>query len=231
MYDSHIKIIKYKNAYKKPDQSKRIGKKKKKSKEDYFESAIQRTKTAITDYSLSNNFNYFCTLTLDPKKIDRYDYDVIVPQITKFLRKNISRYLLVPEKHKDGAFHFHLLADIPTNALTHTFGNNWSLNSYTLGYSNARPIKKSGLDNLRVSYYIQKYITKQLIQAVPKGRKRYWVSRGLCLPTKFYNQPMPKGSTLVHDSEMYQIHHVFLDKDLKLAYNANTQSKLFEGNV
>ena len=218
VYPTHTKIIKYKKPYKKPNQTNRI-KRPKKNKPDIFLQAIQRTKTAITDYSLCNDFQYFVTLTLDPKKIDRYDYNKIVPKITYFLRRNLTKYLLVPEKHKDGAFHFHLLANIPTTQLSHTFANNYTLSTYNLGYSNARPITQSETDRQRISYYIQKYITKDLIKTVPNGRKRYWVSKNLQQPIKTYNTPVPYESIKVYETDEYIIYHELLAENTPLNYN------------
>lgn len=71
----------------------------------------RRALTALRDYSLCNNFRYFVTLTLDKARIDRYDYAVIIHAMSTWadnmVRRKGLRYILVPERHKDGALHFH----------------------------------------------------------------------------------------------------------------------------
>lgn len=71
----------------------------------------RRALTAVRDYALSNDFQYFVTLTLDPARIDRYDYQAIVKAMRVWCDNQVRRkglyYVLVPELHKDGAIHFH----------------------------------------------------------------------------------------------------------------------------
>ena len=60
---------------------------------------------------MCNAFSYFVTLTLDPSKIDRYDFPTVSHKLKTWLDNNVRRrglvYILVPELHKDGAIHFH----------------------------------------------------------------------------------------------------------------------------
>ena len=74
--------------------------------------SIKRTKKKVYDYAKSNEWEWFVTFTFSPDKVNRYDYD----ECTKYLSKwfnNLKRsspalsYLVVPEQHKDGAYHFH----------------------------------------------------------------------------------------------------------------------------
>lgn len=71
----------------------------------------RRAKTAITDLALSNEFKYFVTLTLDKSKVNRYDMKEITRKLNNWLDNNVRRkglkYILVPERHRDGAIHFH----------------------------------------------------------------------------------------------------------------------------
>lgn len=196
-YKDHNKYIEYNQAWKPSSGKKR--KSNEKSKEEIINNRDQnikdlrniiRAKTAISDIISCNTFNYFVTLTIAPNgTIDRYDYDSSSNAITKYLKHNISKYILVPEKHKDGAFHFHLLADIDKIHLKKFKKNYYNLTSYKLGFSSAVSIT-SGSES-RLASYVQKYITKDLITTVKKGRKRYWCSRGLIRPTVTYNEPPP----------------------------------------
>lgn len=164
--------------------------------------SLKRTRDKASDYAKSCEWEYFCTFTFD-SDTDRYDYDVVSKKMSQWL-KNVKRlyckdlkYLIVPEKHEDGAYHFHaLLANIGNlkleKALNHQEFWNGKKNKYFM-----KPLKRKGQQvyNLvsfhggftdctkvrntkKVANYVLKYITKDLIQEV-KSRKRYWVSYNL----------------------------------------------------
>lgn len=138
----------------------------------------------VYDLARSNEFDWFITLTFDPKKVNRYDYDSCADAIKRFtdvLYHNGNKWIVVPEQHKDSAYHFHGLVSGHLD-LTHHAGDVYNLNSYKYGFTTATPIK----DRKRVSTYIAKYLTKEIV--VPKGRKRYWASRSLVRPTEEYVQ-------------------------------------------
>lgn len=153
-----------------------------------------RSKIEIFDIARSNQWDYFVTLTLDKQQVDRYDYDAVVKKMlmfTQYLRRHKCQWLIVPELHKDGAFHFHGLLRDPAGNLTlkywgqkHTKAGEWydeyDLVGYSLGFTSVSKVR----DQARVSSYITKYTTKDLLKSVPKGRKRYWASRGLLRPKK-----------------------------------------------
>ena len=73
--------------------------------------AKRRAKAAVRDLALSNDFRYFVTLTLDPEKINRYDEREVTRKLNIWLDNAVRRqglkYVLVAERHKDGAIHFH----------------------------------------------------------------------------------------------------------------------------
>ena len=75
--------------------------------------SCNRTKQAVFTYGRCAMWKYFITLTLDEKKIDRYDYDKCSNSVRSWLKNMQQRfapnlqYLVVPEQHKDGAWHFH----------------------------------------------------------------------------------------------------------------------------
>lgn len=78
---------------------------------DNLDRAKRRARVAISDLALSNEFRYFVTLTLDGAKVDRYDVREITRKLNNWLDNHVRRdglaYVLVPERHKDGAVHFH----------------------------------------------------------------------------------------------------------------------------
>lgn len=73
--------------------------------------SMRRAKVKVRDYCLSTDMKYFCTFTLDQKKIDRYDMKEITKKLNVWLGHQVQRkgiaYVMVPELHKDGAVHFH----------------------------------------------------------------------------------------------------------------------------
>lgn len=73
--------------------------------------AVRRAKSKVSGLARANTFSYFVTLTLSPDKVDRYNDKEVLRRLDNWLH-NASRrfglaYVLVPERHKDGAVHFH----------------------------------------------------------------------------------------------------------------------------
>lgn len=73
--------------------------------------SMRRARAKLRRLALANDFKYFVTLTLDASRIDRYDGQAVVKALSRWadnmVRRCGLRYILVPELHKDGAFHFH----------------------------------------------------------------------------------------------------------------------------
>lgn len=102
-------------------------------------------------------------------------------------------YLLVPEFHKSGRLHFHgLVSNVPkwnliqarhykTKRLIKVNGIQiYNLVNYNLGHTTISKIQSQE----KVSNYISKYATKDLIKL--KNKKRYWYSRNLEKPKTEY---------------------------------------------
>ena len=83
----------------------------KKSEGDDRLRSMRRARANLRRLALANDFEYFVTLTLDPARVDRYDPAAIMKTMNRWLdnmvRRHGLRYILVPERHQDGAFHFH----------------------------------------------------------------------------------------------------------------------------
>lgn len=148
--------------------------------------SMNRTIKKIYHFARSNVWEWFFTLTFDPKKVDSFCYEDCTKYLSKWLnnlRRSCPnlRYLVVPEKHKSGRFHFHGLfagcANIDFVDSCHKTKDGdiiYNIGSYRLGWSTATRVK----DNSRVTKYLSKYISKDLC-AVTFGKKRYWASRNL----------------------------------------------------
>lgn len=160
--------------------------------DETLERSLRRTQSEIADIIDCNDFVWFGTLTLSPDKVNRLDDDEVLNKVNNFLkvlRRNSpkTQYLLVPERHKDGALHFHaLFTDLSVPMVDS--GKKWhnepiyNLKPYTLGFSNFTKIR----DKAKTANYCRKYITKDLL-AMRKNKKRYWASRGLNRPERIDN--------------------------------------------
>ena len=78
-----------------------------------FSNSISRSKARVFELAMCNEFKYFCTFTQDEKKRDRFDLKEFRKDFAQFVR-NLNRgreekikYLLIPEQHKNGAWHMH----------------------------------------------------------------------------------------------------------------------------
>lgn len=73
--------------------------------------SMRRARSNVRDYALNTPMRWFVTLTLDKETVDRYDGDAVVKKLSTWLDNQVRRrglaYVLVPERHKDGAIHFH----------------------------------------------------------------------------------------------------------------------------
>lgn len=92
-----------------PEPAKR--EKGKKSEGDDMLRSMRRARANLRRLALANDFRYFVTLTLDKERIDRFDGKAVTKALSQWcdnmVRRHGLRYILVPERHKDGAFHFH----------------------------------------------------------------------------------------------------------------------------
>lgn len=80
-------------------------------KTENVQRAIRRAKQNLRDLALCNEMKYFVTLTLSADQIDRHDVAAITRKLNTWCSNMVQRcglaYILVPERHQDGAIHFH----------------------------------------------------------------------------------------------------------------------------
>ena len=155
---------------------------------------ISRARTKIFEYAICNDFDYFVTLTVNNDFLDRYDLKAYIKKLGQFIRDyrkkhNVNiQYLLIPEKHTDGAWHMHgLIKGIPREHLSlNKYGyKDWEEYSKRFGYISIDEIR----NQVAVSKYITKYISKSINTGggvTEKESKMYYNSRGLKRPKKVY---------------------------------------------
>ncbi len=152
--------------------------------------SMRRARAKVRRLALANDFKWFVTLTLDKEKVDRYNPKEIQKKLHTWLDNNVRRrglrYVLVPELHKDGAFHFHgffndVLEAVDSGHKTTCGKPVYNLPRWSLGFSTA--IELYGEYGSAVAY-VCKYIGKQ------DGRRimgRWYFSGGdLKEPEKVY---------------------------------------------
>lgn len=176
--------------------------------------SLSRSRGRVFELALCNPWDYFCTFTIDANKHDRYDLDATYKQFAKWLnnynsrKQTAIRYLLVPEPHQDGAWHFHgLLLGLPISHLTpFTLGDklplrikkmladgrqiyNWTAYAEAFGFVTLDVIR----DKDACAAYMTKYITKELAQSsIDLNHHVFYASHGLNRATLLYRGEMKR---------------------------------------
>ena len=163
-------------------------------------------------------------MTFNKERVDRYDYSAVTQKLSMWLNRMRKlcpdmMYLVVPEQHEDGAWHFHGLFSNVENMEFVDSGKRdkkkrviYNVGKYRFGWTEATKIDSVE----RAMSYIAKYTTKELC-AVTKGHKRYWCSRNVQLPTEeeFWCEGHEafKRYVLAHESSAYvkEVYSEFLD--------------------
>jgi len=146
---------------------------------------ISRAKSTVFELALCNDWEHFITLTLDQKKYNRYDLQGYIKDLSQFIRnqrrkyKTDLKYLLIPEQHKDGAWHMHgFMHGLTKNMLkdnAHGYMD-WQDYSKKFGYCSLDKIKHKN----KAAAYITKYISKDFSKGIKKlNAKMYYCSQGL----------------------------------------------------
>lgn len=172
----------------------------KKDNIEKLDSSLSRSRRVVLELALCNDWSYFCTFTLDGSKHDRFDLDNWHKVFCQWLRDQRKkfpdldlRYLLVPEQHKDGAWHMHGFFSDITSVLTsfsdllkagqnvpqRLVDNNyftWSALSSKFGFCSFAPV----LNKVAAGFYVTKYLSKSIGDSgVNVGKHLYYCSRFL----------------------------------------------------
>src|SRR6056297_642864 len=129
--------------------------------------SIKRSRDKIFDLCNCNKFTHFVTLTYDEKMIHRLDNEktkkAFLTWANNFVKNNGLKYVAVPELHKKGGVHFHLLCSfdsvnlVKTDKKTKSGKDIYNLKNWKYGFTTAIEID----DNYqRTINYMLKYINK-----------------------------------------------------------------------
>lgn len=161
----------------------------KKREEGRCAASISRTRATVYELAACNPWAYFCTWTLsDDKGFDRYDLGPWYKDFSQWIRNQRRltgaklAYLVVPECHKDGAWHLHALMDgVPMDRLLKLTLKDylpyrlldilkrgeelysWPAYQEKYGWCTLSPVR----DRDRCASYIAKYVTKAF--SAPEG--------------------------------------------------------------
>lgn len=174
----------------------------------YIEKSLKRTKQVVYDIARNNDWDWFITLTFNPQKVNSFDYietAEAVKHYTRHLHYNGNQWLLVPELHESGRIHFHGLIKGNLAVVDSGINGIYNITDYELGFTTASKIQS----HCRVASYIAKYLTKEL--SVPKGKKRYWASRGLA-------RPIVENTQMFHDEINVLLEKATYHKEITSAY-------------
>lgn len=160
--------------------------------------SLARTVSEVYGIARSNVWDWFITFTFNPDVVDSYDYSAVTKKLSKWFNNfrtvySDCFYIAVPELHKSGRYHFHLLlGGVPDSAFVWsgkyvvqrfrtksgrlgfktTKDKIYYVGKYKFGFCTATRVK----DTSKCSSYITKYLTKDLVSCT-RNKKRYWASR------------------------------------------------------
>lgn len=158
--------------------------------------SIRRTKQTIKDYVLSNQFDMFWTLTYSKNRESDIECIKRMQNWVKRKREKYGKfsYIIIPERHKNGCLHFHMLTKGYKGSIVDSGKKNkrgqpvYNADSWSHGFSTVVKIKNSIEDTSKVASYVTKYITKQIDDVhFGKNARRYWSSKGLVKPKMINN--------------------------------------------
>lgn len=144
------------------------------------DSSLARTRSIVREYARCNNWEYFCTFTISPDKFDRFDLSGFYKSFSKYINNLNSRrqdnakllYMLIPEQHENGSWHFHgLMTGIPDDQLQVNENGylDWPKLRNKFGFCSLSPVR----DHEAVIKYIQKYITKDFLKTEIQRNYRF----------------------------------------------------------
>lgn len=178
---------------------------------------IRRARDKLFDLIYLNQFDYFATFTFNPRKKDSFDVKAVMKTVKKWLdnhqQRNDLQYVMVPEYHKSGRIHLHMLY---SGNLTLKSSGKWTKSgkpiynckSWRYGFSTVIPTDDN---RAKLAFYVSKYITKDVQKIFGKY---YYSSQGL-----IREAPVEYGDRFFSDVKTPFIHVDAID--IKFKYESS----------
>lgn len=191
--------------------------------------SMRRAYNEVKDICDCNEFKWFLTFTFDSKKVDRYNDDA-TRKVFKYWREQVKEkypqmfYLAVPEYHKKGALHYHLLVGGMTaedlklqffdkKKCMDNFIDVYTTGIWDNGFSTCSEIQQKE----NCCSYVMKYITKADADIRFFRKARYHCSHNCIRPDKITAKfnCTDNTTTVEKIEQFYDKKLVFADNDYK----------------
>jgi len=165
---------------------------KQKISDEDLERSIRRTRSKIRDICMVNSFELFVTFTFKAEKKSDAQRIQVLKDWIKNQKKRVGKfeYLVIAERHKSGALHFHgffrgyegelVPAEHKGRKIIKKGRQLYNFKNYKSGFSTVIKIDKGAQSQATLSNYVAKYITKDTPNI--NGRHRYWASQSINRP-------------------------------------------------
>ena len=222
-YKDMFKVVVYRYGFDPYKNKEQKQEKKEKNKEESIHRSVRRSRSVINDYVLCNDFDMFATFTFNPRKVNRYDMITTYLKMQGWLERNARqyenfRYIVVPERHKDGAIHFHALlngycGELKKTNIIQSGKRVYNITGFRFGFTNVTILDD---DKMKTIAYMCKYIQKDM--ELVNGKRRYWASKRLNKPVITHNTIWDTGiasllsqKTLRYETEYSVVYEVSRD--------------------
>lgn len=145
---------------------------------------LYRARARVRELAFCNPWEWFVTITINAENQDRFDLDEFKKRWSQCLKDYGKKYgvrpsyLLVPEQHKNGAWHAHgLLHDMSPESMKKNEHGYLDVPYFRNRFGFVSLSKVRDLDATRA--YITKYVSKSLGDGVEVGKHLYLSSNGL----------------------------------------------------
>lgn len=190
------KVIRFKrSAYDGPPSLAKLHKDDQKENSTKLDNNFSRARSMLLQYALCNPWDYFFTGTINKEWYDRMNLERYYTVLSQWIRdkrkeyKTTVQYLLVPERHKDGAWHIHgLLHGLPPEKLSAFVSGihpkklvdgkyvNWGDYAEKFGFCSLGVVR----DPFATAFYVAKYLDKDIGgRSADLGKHLYFHSRPL----------------------------------------------------
>lgn len=186
----------------------------------------KRYKRAIRATAEAHGLQRFLTLTLDPAKVSgdpvRY-LNRIFAMLRVYLKREFGvapKYIRILEFQKSGSPHFHILILIDRYVPRDWIQASW------VAVGGGRMVDIRYVDVHRVSRYLSKYLTKELLLSAPLRSRRVTTSRGI----KLFEKTAPDTTWTLIRIPIYRLFEVYAKSIVAASFDEDELLESFTAN-